>query len=33
MYVFDYLRFNFNAQDFVMRFPIKAQIKTWSACT
>jgi len=28
MYVFEYLRFNFKTQDFVMRFPIKAQIMT-----
>jgi len=28
MYVFDYLRFNFKTQDFVMRLPIEAQIRT-----
>jgi len=28
MYVFAYLRFNFKTQDFVMRLPIKAQIRT-----
>jgi len=28
MYVFEYLRFNFKTQDFVMRLPIKAQIIT-----
>jgi len=28
MYVFAYLRFNFKTQDFVMRSPIKAQIRT-----
>jgi len=28
MYVFAYLTFNFKKQDFVMRLPIKAQIKT-----
>jgi len=28
MYVFDNLRFNFKTQDFVMRLPIKAQIRT-----
>jgi len=27
-YVFAYLRFNFKTQDFVMRLPIKAQIRT-----
>jgi len=27
MYVFDYLRFNFKAQDFVLRLPIEAQIR------
>jgi len=26
--VFDYLRFNFKTQDFVMRLSIKAQIRT-----
>jgi len=28
MYVFANLRFNFKTQDFVMRLPIKAEIKT-----
>jgi len=28
MYVFDYLRFNFKTQDFVMRLSIKAQSKS-----
>jgi len=28
MYVFEYLRFNFKTQYFVMRLPIKAQIIT-----
>ena len=28
MYVFAYLRLNFKRQDFVMRLPIKAQIRT-----
>jgi len=28
MYVFEYLRFNFKTQEFVMRLPIKAQIIT-----
>ena len=28
--VFDYLRFNFKAQDFVVRLSIKAQIRTQS---
>jgi len=28
MHVFAYLRFSFKKQDFVMRLPIKAQIRT-----
>jgi len=28
MYVFEYLRFNFKTQEFVMRLPIKTQIIT-----
>jgi len=28
MYAFDYLRFNFKTEDFVMRLPIEAQIRT-----
>jgi len=28
MYVFEYLRFNFKTQDFVVRMPINAQIIT-----
>jgi len=32
MYVFEYVRFNFKTQDFVMRLPVKGQIrKTQSA--
>jgi len=27
MYVFDYLRFNFKKQDFVMRLPIKLKLE------
>jgi len=27
MYVFEYVRFYFKTQDFVMRLPIKAQIR------
>jgi len=29
VYVFAYLRFNFKTQDFVMRLPVKAQIRTY----
>jgi len=28
MYVFDYLTFHLKTQDFIMRLPIKAQIRT-----
>ena len=27
MYVFNYLRFNFKSQDFVIRLPIKAEVR------